>query len=272
MSKDVQEEISIRDILLKIRNQEIDPSTLNKETRQSCVESLVLDGQQQSSIAQFLKKSDRTIRRDLEEIRKGYSVKRDSGNSIIAEFIFNSKINISYLMRLARSSEGSLAEKARAEGLAFKVNKEVIQELCFLGLLYFNQEKEKIITETKENEPQTEAQKEIVDSIRAIGALERDILVECLLRADKGLAYKSKFIEADSTNGLAILDSLIKNGVLEECSSSYVRLKRMPGQIIERPKEILGSNFDLVWEILNTPQRKEADEKAKVSEQEKTLV
>ena len=63
---------------------------------------------------------------------------------------------------------------------------------------------------------------------------------------NQGIVAKQKFSEVDS-NGTAILDALIKKGVLEEVNSNNVRLKRNADGSVTRPSEIAGSNFDAIW-------------------------
>jgi len=60
---------------------------------------------------------------------------------------------------------------------------------------------------------------------------------------------KSRFFEAD-LNGAVILDSLIKRGVLAEDFLGEMYLKRKENQLIIRPVEMCGSNFDEIWSIL----------------------
>jgi len=66
---------------------------------------------------------------------------------------------------------------------------------------------------------------------------------------EDGTIANLKFSEADS-NGSTILDGLIKKSILEEVSSTEVRLKRNNCEPISRPSEMQGSDFDEIWGIL----------------------
>ncbi len=268
-NKDEKEDgVSTRDVLLKIRNNELDPKVLDRETRLACVEALIIEGQQPAAIAHFFKKTDRTIRRDLEEIRKGYRVKRDNGisNDIVSDFMFNSKVNIAHLMRLARSNEGSVADKVRAEAMAFRIHKEVLQELYYVGLLTFTQELAKINNDTTEN-PMTEKEKEMRMKLMPLQALEKHLLAEALLRREGGWAEKSWFSQADP-NGDKILDGLMKKGILEEASSHEVCLKQSKDEPPIRPLEIAGEAFDVIWAVLTRPYKEEERPSVKTNKQE----
>ena len=60
---------------------------------------------------------------------------------------------------------------------------------------------------------------------------------------------ESMFSKADS-NGAKIVEDLIKKGILERVTYKEVRLKQNEGKFISRPQEIVGSNFDAIWSIL----------------------
>jgi len=176
-------ELSIREILQRIRTGQLNPLMLSKTLRQACVETLLLEGYQQAAIAQFLKKSDRTIRRDMEDIRKSYSAKPsfEFTRLIIADFLFQARIHQAHLMRLARSGESSTADKSRAEGLAWKVSKEVLQELYYIGFLIMGNEFTKKRVDVA-SDLLSEKEKRILEECDHLDPLSRDTLIDRLTR------------------------------------------------------------------------------------------
>lgn len=124
-------------LIQDIKDGRFSPKLLAKDLRLEIVEFLVLQGQDSASIAQFLQITDRTIRRDLVEIRQKNEVSLNPGlvKVVVGEMLSLCRQHISHLMRLARSREGSLGEKANAEYLAHRVYTEVVQRLQSLAYL-----------------------------------------------------------------------------------------------------------------------------------------
>lgn len=131
------EEISVHTILTDIKSGKLDPVTLAKPVRQQCVEALMLEGHQPSALAPILKVSDKTIKRDLNEIfeRNAVNPSPELAKRLIGEFLQKMHTHHAYLMRLARSKEGSLREKGEVEYLAWRTQKEAIELLQSLGYL-----------------------------------------------------------------------------------------------------------------------------------------
>ena len=125
------------ELLQAINSGTIDPKTLDKPDRQPCIELLIAEGYTYPQIVQVLKCSEKTIYRDLKEIRKRneLSPNVEFAKQFIGE-VFNKALNHhSYLMRLARTKEASISEKALSESAAWKVLKELIEKLQSLGYL-----------------------------------------------------------------------------------------------------------------------------------------
>ena len=97
----------------------------------------MLEGYQPSALAPLLKVSDKTIKRDLNEIfeRNAVNPSPDLARHLIGEFLQRFRAHHAYLMRLARAKEGSLHEKGEAEFLAWRVQKEAVELLQSLGYL-----------------------------------------------------------------------------------------------------------------------------------------
>ena len=68
-------------------------------------------------------------------------------------------------------------------------------------------------------------------------------------RQARGTIAKSKFLEACS-NGAAILNDLIQFGILEEASSTEVRLKPNIPLDADIIKKIAKNDFDTIWLLL----------------------
>jgi hypothetical protein len=134
---DKPDEVSIHSILSEIKSGAIDPETLPKPTRQLCVEILAFEGHQPSALAQLLKVSDKTIKRDLQEIHERNSVtpSPELAKQLVGECIQKTRMHYSYIVRLARGKEGTLTEKVQAEFLAWRTQKEFLQLMQSLGYL-----------------------------------------------------------------------------------------------------------------------------------------
>ncbi|MEI8349849.1 MAG: hypothetical protein WCI77_06825 [Candidatus Omnitrophota bacterium] len=130
-------EISVHDVLNKIKDGMLDPRILSKDDRQACVETLTLEGLQASAIAQLLKKSDKTIARDIKEInaKNALSPNVDFVKETVGRFLKMSLNHHSYLMRLARNKEATISERALSEASAWKVLEGTIQRFQALGYL-----------------------------------------------------------------------------------------------------------------------------------------
>jgi len=132
-----KDEQPIFGLIQQIKDETLDPETLTKDLRQRCVEVLLAEGYSVASMAQILKRSEKTIKRDLEDIRERNAISPDINlaKKIIGEMVMYARINRDYLMKLARIKEASVAEKAQSEYCAFKVLAELITKLQLLGYL-----------------------------------------------------------------------------------------------------------------------------------------
>lgn len=134
---DEAKEQPILTIIQQIKDGRIPPATVDKEMRQQCVEVFLGEGYTVSSIAQIFEKCEKTIRRDIEEIRERHALEPDVNlaRKIIGEMLMYARIHRSHLMRLARTKEASVAEKAQAEFLAAKVGMDLVDRMQTLGYL-----------------------------------------------------------------------------------------------------------------------------------------
>jgi len=139
MSKDSREhdEQPIFSLIQQIKDGTVDPETINMELRKRGVDALQREGYSVSAMAQIFKKSERTIRRNLDAIWEDGKLKPavELAQKIVGEYIAFARIHRGHLMRLARTKEASVSEKAQSEYLAFKVFAELIAKLQTLGYL-----------------------------------------------------------------------------------------------------------------------------------------
>jgi len=124
-------------VIQQLKDGRLDPETIDKELRQQCVEVFQGEGYSISTMAQIFQKSEKTLKRDLEDIwkRKALTPSIELAKKIIGEFVAFARIHRSHLMRLARSRDTSVSEKAQAEFFAFKVFVELIAKLQTLSYL-----------------------------------------------------------------------------------------------------------------------------------------
>jgi len=130
-------EVPILTMIQQIKDGQLDPRTLNKELRQQCVEILLGEACSAPSIAQILKRSDKTIRRDIDEIRERNALDPDLNlyRRLAGEILVSARMHRDYLMRLARSAGASVGEKANCEYFASLAFLNAIARLQSLGIL-----------------------------------------------------------------------------------------------------------------------------------------
>lgn len=130
-------EIPILTLLQQIKSGSTDPRGMDKDLRQQVEEVLLLEGTSPPQIAQILKVSDKTIRRDIAAIkeRNALTPSLELAKKLIGNLIMKAETHRSFLMRLARSREGSIGEKAQAEYLAWKTTDEFMKLLQTMGYL-----------------------------------------------------------------------------------------------------------------------------------------
>lgn len=127
----------ILSIIQDIKSGLINPQSLDQDIRRQIVEALLFEGYGISQIAQILNKSEKTIRRDVLQIRERNSLNPspELAKQLIGELHLKSEIHWSSLMRIARSQEGSVGDRIQANYLAWKVVEEKNKLLQTLGYL-----------------------------------------------------------------------------------------------------------------------------------------
>jgi len=131
------EETPILSLLQKIKEGSMDPCDLERETRRSCVEVMFCEGYSEAQIAQILKRSEKTIRRDLADIRKKNAITPnvEQAKEIIGEMQQQVRTQISRLTRIAVSRESTETEKISAEAIAWKIRDDFTHRMQTLGYL-----------------------------------------------------------------------------------------------------------------------------------------
>jgi transposase-like protein len=124
-------------LIQQIKDGRVNADTLDKELRQQCVEVFIAEGYTIASIAQILNKCEKTIKRDIEAIRERNALTPDIelAKKLIGEMVSYARVHRDHLMRLARSKETGISEKAQAEYYAHRVEMEMIDKLQTLGYL-----------------------------------------------------------------------------------------------------------------------------------------
>lgn len=127
----------ILSLIQQINSGEVNPKDLSPELRQQVVEVLTLEGYSVPQIAQIVQVSEKTVRRDLSVIkeRNGLSPSVELTRRLVGDLVMKAEAHRSYLMRMARSREGSMAERSLTEFYAWKVQEALIQRLQLLGYL-----------------------------------------------------------------------------------------------------------------------------------------
>jgi len=153
------------------------PSALTREQRQGCVAVLRLEGYTHAQMAQVLTVSEKTIQRDLADIRARNAASppsQEHARQIIGEFLVKMEAHHTHLMRLARDKNASVAERVQAEFFAARVLNDLLLRLQSLG--YLPERPQHVIgdfvhrlTEDGGAEPTLEATEQIIQEIELVG-------------------------------------------------------------------------------------------------------
>jgi len=133
----MSEELLILTGLQRIKDGLLDPKTLSKEGRQPYVEVLFSEEYTEMQIAEILKVSEKTIQRDIKDIRDRNSLSPDvaQAKQIIGDFFKKALLHHSRLVRLSREQDISNDNKIQAEFFAWRILKEMVTVMQSLGYL-----------------------------------------------------------------------------------------------------------------------------------------
>ena len=173
INKVSKEEIPVYKILKQIKDGVLQAKELSKEMRQDCVEVLTLEGYSVPSIAQLLDRSEKTVKRDLEDIwqRNSKRPTPEIALSLIAELIEKSKSQAAHLMRLSRSNEGDVQERINAERLAWEIQNQTVERLQSLG--YMPTAAQKIVGDVYHHDSEEEAPKTLAQMREELLQIEK---------------------------------------------------------------------------------------------------
>ncbi len=131
------EGVSVLLVIQKIKDGQLNSKLLDKEMRQQCVEVFMGEGYSKSQMAQIFKCSEKTIKRDTEEIFLHNSLIPDDNlrKKIVSQLTMTAAAVREHLMRLSGKTDSSVAERTQAGYMAFKVFTEYIEKLQSLGYL-----------------------------------------------------------------------------------------------------------------------------------------
>jgi transposase-like protein len=127
----------IHSVIQQIKSKQIDPKQLSAEDRQRCVEFLRVEGYQVSEIAQILGRHERTIQRDLIQIRNANAVARDPRmlERVVGDVLQQAESSRALLRRIAREPGASAMERLMAERSVWKIARECVETLQSVGYL-----------------------------------------------------------------------------------------------------------------------------------------
>ncbi len=124
-------------LLKEIDSCQTDPSLFDKPDRQKCVELLILEGYSYAHMAQVLKCSEKTISRDMKEIRERNAISPNVqfAKEFIGDVFRKAMSQHDHLVRLSRMKETPVAERIQATFMAWRILKELTERCQSLGYL-----------------------------------------------------------------------------------------------------------------------------------------
>jgi len=130
-------ERSAVELLQQINGNLLDAKTLDKASRQRCIELLIAEGYGYQHISEVLKISEKTVGRDMKEIRARNELTPsiEFAKETIGDLFRQGLNHHAYLMRLARSKDATNSEKIQAEFAAWRVLRELVERMQNLGYL-----------------------------------------------------------------------------------------------------------------------------------------
>lgn len=123
------------DIIRDLRSGAVKGERLSPAQRRLCVERLAFEGLTTSEIADIIGRCDRTIRRDLSQIRAENALHPDGGVGavILGEYRAQVDAAVSRLTKLGRDPGASVADKIEAARAATEVLDAFVERLMGIG-------------------------------------------------------------------------------------------------------------------------------------------
>jgi len=192
-------ECSAVQLLQEINSGVLDAKTLDKPSRQRCIELLIAEGYGYQHISQVLKISEKTVSRDMKEIRTRNELTPsiEFAKETIGDLFRQGLNHHAYLMRLARSKDATNSEKIQAEFASWRVLRELVERMQSLG--YLPMKPAEIVGNffhhsDAEKEPSIDDMKAMVMRIEE-AAKEAEILDEEAIRRIQALRKKIEQLE-----------------------------------------------------------------------------
>jgi len=141
----IDPERSAVQLLQEVNSGLLDPKMLDKPNRQRCVELLIAEGYGYQHISQVLKISEKTVSRDMKEIRSRNELTPsiEFAKETIGDLFRQGLNHHAYLMRLARSKDATNPEKIQGEFMAWRVLRELAERMQSLG--YLPERKQRVV-------------------------------------------------------------------------------------------------------------------------------
>ncbi|MBL7140947.1 MAG: hypothetical protein ISS74_08565 [Planctomycetes bacterium] len=129
--------LSVLDLIRRIRSGDIASEGLDKDSRQRCVEHLTAEGYSPLEIAEILKVSDRTVRRDRKAICEAHAVQRDPRlvEEMVGRLVQRADTAVERISRAVRGKEVKPVDRIEAETACWRILKELVECLQRLGYL-----------------------------------------------------------------------------------------------------------------------------------------
>ncbi|MEQ9617519.1 MAG: hypothetical protein RLN60_05735 [Phycisphaerales bacterium] len=130
-------ERNVLDLIADLKSGVVPGNTLDKPVRQSVVGYLASEGASTAEISRLIGKTDRTIRRDLEEVRAANALMVDPefAGRIAGEILIEARTSIARIRRTTRDKDAPHAARIDGERAVVEIYGTMISKLQSLGYL-----------------------------------------------------------------------------------------------------------------------------------------
>ncbi|MBU1086888.1 MAG: hypothetical protein KKD05_05145 [Candidatus Omnitrophica bacterium] len=133
----MQNDVPVLSLLQQLKEGIIDAKSIDKDTRRQLVEVLHSEDYTIYQMAQFFKCSEKTVQRDLVQVRKqnALSPSAEFAKELIGEMLTRARQHYASLGRLSKNASATVQDKIMSEVSSWKVFKEMIEKFQSLGYL-----------------------------------------------------------------------------------------------------------------------------------------
>lgn len=162
------QDVPLLSLIQKIKDGSVDPRSITKDQRLQCVLILWSEGYNESSIAQVLNRSEKTIRRDLSDIRSQNALSPDPNlaRELVGEMLQKARAHQSRLLRISSNKENKAFERIQAEYAAWRIERELIERMQSLG--YMPQRPQELFLTREENDQSLEEISQTMIELEAV--------------------------------------------------------------------------------------------------------